>query len=186
MYNLTMAPKFQRAALCAVLVFPSSFLWAFQAPGANRVSIATRTPHAAPPHPESVPEAELRIDSALVEIPVHVTTRDGRPINNLDPANFRVFEDSVEQRISYFTQDDAPLSVGILFDCSGSMHNKIQKSAEAAATFFKTANTQDEFFLVEFSEKPKLTVPFTADSDEISQRISRIKPFGRTSLLDAI
>jgi Ca-activated chloride channel family protein len=115
-----------------------------------------------------------------------VTTRDGSPVTNLAKDNFHVFEDSVEQQISYFTQDDAPLSVGMLFDTSGSMNNKIKKSSQAAATFFKTANTQDEFFLVEFSERAKLTVPFTPDSDEIYKRISHIKPFGRTSLLDAI
>jgi Ca-activated chloride channel family protein len=128
----------------------------------------------------------LRIDSALVEIPVHVTKRDGSAVTSLMKDNFHVFEDGVEQRIHYFTQDDAPLSVGVLFDASGSMHNKMKKSSEAMATFFKTANAQDEFFLVEFSDRAKLTVPFSEDLDAITRRISHIKPFGRTSLLDAI
>ena len=60
------------------------------------------------------------------------------------------------------------------------------ESAEAAAAFFKTASTGDEFFLVEFGEKPKLMMPFTSDSDQIYKKIARTRPFGRTSLIDAI
>jgi VWFA-related protein len=74
----------------------------------------------------------------------------------------------------------------LLYDISGSMRNKIKKSAEAAAAFFKTSNPEDEFFLIEFSDRPKLTVPFTSDPDEVYDRIVHAKPFGRTSLLDAI
>jgi len=134
----------------------------------------------------NAPVAELRVDSSLVEIPVHVSLRDGSSVTGLGKDNFRVFEDGVEQKINYFSQDDAPLSVGLLFDASGSMHNKMRKSSEAMATFFKTANAQDEFFLVEFSDRAKLTMPFSEDLDAIYHRILKIRPFGRTSLLDAI
>jgi VWFA-related protein len=82
--------------------------------------------------------------------------------------------------------EDAPLSIGLVFDSSGSMHTKIRKSAEAAAVFFKIANPEDEFFLIEFNDRPKLTVPFTQDSQEVYNRIARIRASGRTSLLDAI
>jgi VWFA-related protein len=74
----------------------------------------------------------------------------------------------------------------MVFDSSGSMHTKIHKSSEAAAAFFKTANPEDEFFLVEFNDRPKLSVPFTRDSDEIYNRIAHVRAVGRTSLLDAI
>ena len=128
----------------------------------------------------------LRVDSTLVLIPAHVTTAAGTSVTNLTPEHFRLFEDNVEQKITHFAKDDAPISIGLVFDSSGSMHNKIRKSSEAAATFFKTANAEDEFFLVEFNEHPRLTVYFTPDSDEIYRRIAHIRPFGRTSLLDAI
>ena len=130
--------------------------------------------------------ADIRVDSSLVLIPAHVTTAFGTSVNTLRKKDFRVFEDDSPREITYFSREDAPLSIGLLFDASGSMHNKIRKAAEAAAAFFKTANPEDEFFLIEFSEKPKLTVPFTPDSDEIYDRIAHAKPFGRTSLLDAI
>jgi VWFA-related protein len=126
------------------------------------------------------------VDSSLVLIPVHATSATGTSITDLVAPNFQVFEDGVEQKIAYFVKEDAPLSVGLLFDSSGSMMNKIHKSAQAAAAFFKTANASDEFFLVEFGERPKLQMPFTSDSDQIYRKIIHLRPFGRTSLIDAI
>jgi len=130
--------------------------------------------------------ADLRIDVPLVLIPVHVATPMGASITNLGRESFRLYEDGVEQTITHFGKEDAPVSIGLLFDASGSMGNKIRKSAEAAAAFFKTANDDDEFFLIEFNERPKLTVPFTRDSDAIYRHIAHTRPVGRTALLDAL
>ena len=132
------------------------------------------------------PHADLRVDVPLILIPVHVTTSLGTSVTDLRQENFRVFEDGVEQPVTNFAKEDAPVSIGMVFDSSGSMHTKIHKSSEAAAAFFKTANPEDEFFLVEFNDRPKLSVPFTRDSDEIYNRIARVRAVGRTSLLDAI
>src|SRR5579864_1309211 len=135
---------------------------------------------------KSFPEVHLRVDTSVVLVPVHATSKIGTSITDLTEANFKVLEDGVEQRITYFSKQDAPLSVGLVFDSSGSMTNKIRKSADAAAAFFKTANAGDEFFLVEFGERPKLRMPFTTDADEIYRKIVQSRPFGRTSLIDAI
>ena len=132
------------------------------------------------------PHADLRVDVPLILIPVHVTTSLGTSVTDLRQENFRVFEDGVEQPVTNFAKEDAPVSIGMVFDSSGSMHTKIHKSSEAAAAFFKTANPEDEFFLVEFNDRPKLSVPFTRDSDEIYNRIAHVRAVGRTSLLDAI
>jgi VWFA-related protein len=134
----------------------------------------------------SPPVADLRVDVPLALIPVHVTTELGASVTNLQKDNFRIFEDGVEQKITAFSSEDAPLSIGLLFDTSGSMRNKIRKSAEAATAFFRTANADDEFFLIEFNERAKLTVPFTRDANLIYQHIMHTRPLGRTSLLDAI
>ena len=107
-------------------------------------------------------------------------------MTDLVQANFRVLEDGIEQKITHFSREDAPLSVGLVFDSSGSMSNKIRKSATAAAAFFKTSNAGDEFFLVEFGDRPKLRTPFTNDADEVYRKIARTKAYGRTSLIDAI
>src|SRR4029079_6625744 len=132
------------------------------------------------------PEGTLRIDASLVLIPAQVTTRSGAPVMDLKRGDFRLYEDGAQQDISYFAKDDAPVSIGLLLDSSGSMKNKKQKATEAAAAFFKTANSEDEFFLIEFDERPKLAVPFTTDTELLYHAISRTRPFGRTSLFDAI
>lgn len=164
----------------SALIFACSLLFQSDGPITPRV----RSVAAAATAP--LPRADLRVDVPLALIPVHVTTELGATVTTLTRENFRVFEDGVEQTITQFASEDAPVSIGLLFDASGSMRNKIRKSAEAAAAFFRTANKDDEFFLVEFNEHPKLAVPFTRDADAIYQHILRTKAIGRTSLLDAI
>jgi Ca-activated chloride channel family protein len=138
------------------------------------------------PAPPAETQSVLRVDSCLIQIPAHVTTAIGASVTNLIRENFRLFEDGVEQTLTDFARDDAPISIGVLFDTSGSMQNKMQKSSEAAAAFFRTAGAEDEFFLVKFSGKAKLTVPFTRDSGELYSAIVHTRPAGQTSLLDAI
>jgi Ca-activated chloride channel family protein len=149
----------------------------------DRIEIATRV--AAKPVTELLP-AHLRVDTSLVLVPVHVTTPLGIAVTDLTKTNFQIFENNVEQTITHFSKDDAPISIGLVFDASGSMRNKLHKSSEAAAAFFRTANADDEFFLVEFNERPRLAVPFTSDSDELYNHIVHTRTMGRTSLLDAI
>jgi Ca-activated chloride channel family protein len=186
-YNLPMARTDTYAACLAVAIFACSPCWAFQASGVDTaVSILPRFRPAVSTGQSILPKADIRVDSALVLVPAQVTNVLGTPVTDLHKDDFRVFEDGVEQPITNFSREDAPLSIGLLFDISGSMRNKIKKATEAAAAFFKTSNPQDEFFLIEFSDRPKLTVPFTSDPDEIYDRIAHTKPFGRTSLLDAI
>ena len=150
------------------------------------VSIIPRAAPSASLNPDAVRSEHLRVDAPLVLVPVHAVSAAGANVTDLAAVNFQVFEDGIEQKITYFSQDDAALSVGLVFDSSGSMSNKIDKSANAAASFFKTSNTGDEFFLVEFGERPKLVTPFTFDSDEVYRKIAHTKAFGRTSMIDAI
>lgn len=182
-----MAPNFSKALTLPLLALFSAPLFAFQTASLDTpVSIPRRTRTPAPPLADEAPAAHLRVDSSLVLIPVHVSTQLGTAVTNLTRDNFRLFEENVEQPITYFGKDDAPISVGVVLDISGSMQDRIRKAAEAAAKFLRSANAQDEFFLVEFSERAKLTVPFTTNSDEVYRRISRARPYGRTSLYDAV
>ena len=150
------------------------------------VSIVPRSVPEVAVNPNEAPQGHLRVDTSLVLVPVHATSPIGANITDLSATSFRVFEDGIDQKITLFSKEDAPLSVGLVFDSSASMNNKIRKSAEAAAAFLKTSNTGDEFFLIEFGERPKLLTPFTADSNQIYRQITRSRPFGRTSLIDAI
>jgi Ca-activated chloride channel homolog len=151
-----------------------------------QVSITPRVP-LKPPAPATLAgRANIRVDSTLVLIPVSVVDPMNRFVTGLEKQHFRVFEDKVEQKITQFSSEDAPLSVCIVFDTSGSMGPKLQKSREAVAQFLKTANPDDEFCLIEFNDRPQLVVPFTHDTDEIQSRLTFTQSRGRTALLDAV
>jgi len=130
--------------------------------------------------------ANIRVDTELVLIPVTVTDPLNRFVTGLDKDHFKLFEDKIEQKITHFASEDAPLSVGFVFDVSGSMGAKLRKSREAVAQFLKTANPEDEFFLVQFSDRPELAVKFTSEGEEIQNRLTFTQSRGRTALLDAI
>ena len=135
---------------------------------------------------EILPKANIRVDTNLVLIPVTVTDPMNRFVTGLEKENFRLFEDKKEQTITAFSDEDAPLSVGVIFDCSGSMGHKLEKSRLAVAQFFKTANPEDEFFLVQFNDTANLVQPFTQNLEEIQNRLTFTNSKGRTALLDAV
>lgn len=152
-----------------------------------RVGIEPRTSTAVP----RVNEAEtrtpnIRVDTNLVLI--NVTVRDplNRFVTGLEKEQFRLFEEKVEQKIVQFASEDAPLSIGLVFDASSSMGSKLQKARQAAAQFFKTANPEDEFFLVQFNDRPELVVPFTQSTEEIQNRLTFTQAKGKTALLDGV
>jgi VWFA-related protein len=152
----------------------------------DRVEIVPRARPTSSASATDTHTASIRVDSSLVLIPVHVTTPLGATVTNLERENFQLFEENAPQTITLFANDDAPMSIGLLFDASGSMKNKRQKVSQAAASFFKTANKEDEFFLVQFNDWAKLVVPFTPDVDEVYSRIAGVRPYGRTALLDGV
>jgi len=144
-------------------------------------------PRARPSAPAaSGPRADIRVDTTVVLIPVTVTDPLNRFVTGLEKEHFKVFEDKVEQQIAYFASEDAPLSIGLVFDTSGSMGNKLSKSREAVSQFFKTANPEDEFFLVQFNDRPELIQDFTTNLEEIQNRLTFTQAKGRTALLDAV
>src|SRR5580700_3502143 len=131
-------------------------------------------------------KANIRVDTTLVLIPVAVTDPMMRFVTGLDKENFKVYEDKVEQVVTQFSSEDAPLSVGIVFDTSGSMGAKLFKSRQAVTQFMKTANPEDEFFLVCFNDRPELVVSLTPDTEEIQNRLTFTQAKGRTALLDGV
>jgi len=151
-----------------------------------RVEITPRVKPPANAPDDTDRRSSIRIDTTLVLIPVSVTDPMNRFVTGLERDHFKVFEDKVEQDIRQFSSEDAPLSVGLVFDTSGSMGNKLQKARQAVAQFFKTANPEDEFFLVQFNDRPELVVPFTRSTEEIQNRLTFTQSKGRTSLLDGI
>ncbi len=144
-------------------------------------------PRAKPTSPEApTPRANIRIDTTVVLIPVTVTDPLNRFVTGLERENFRLFEDKTEQKLLHFASEDAPLSVGLVFDTSGSMGSKLDKSRQAVAQFFKTTNPEDEFFLVEFNDRPELVNGFTTSLEEIQNKLTFTQSKGRTALLDGV
>ncbi len=152
------------------------------------VSITPRTSTKSPEPNETVVDrrANIRVDTTLVLIPVSVTDPMSRFVTGLDKENFKLAENGIEQEISQFSSEDAPLSIGLVFDTSGSMGSKLQKSREAVKQFLKTANPEDEFFLIQFNDRPEMVIPFTPDTEEIENRLMFTQAKGRTALLDGV
>jgi VWFA-related protein len=104
----------------------------------------------------------------------------------LDREYFKIYEDKVEMPITHFASDEVPMTVGLVFDSSGSMGPKLQKSRAAVAEFLKIANPEDEFSLVEFSDTARLAVPLTREFRDIQNRLMFTQSKGRTALLDGL
>ena len=128
----------------------------------------------------------IRVDTTLILVPVSVSDPLNRPVSGLEKENFRLFEDKVPQPITQFAMDDEPVAVGLVFDTSGSMGEKLTRSRMAATEFVRIANPEDEFFLVEFDNSPRLRVPLTHDTGTIENELIFSKSHGSTALLDAV
>jgi Ca-activated chloride channel homolog len=132
------------------------------------------------------PRSNLRVDRTEVLVPVAVNDRFNRPVTGLEQENFKIFDDKVEQAISSFSMEDEPVAVALVFDTSGSMRGTEREERMAASEFFKTANPEDEFALVEFDSAPKLIVPITPDPAKITYQLMFTHTRGSTALLDAV
>ncbi len=134
----------------------------------------------------SVRDKRIKVDVSLVLVNVTVTDPYNRLVTGLEQDNFRVYEDKIEQEVVHFSSEDVPISIGLVFDMSGSMSAKLDKARMAAVQFFKTANPQDEFFLVTFNDRAQLVSQFTNSVEELQTRLMYVQAKGRTALLDAI
>lgn len=122
----------------------------------------------------------------MVLVPVTVTDRNGKSIEGLQAKDFTILEDQVSQPIVSFGADDAPCSVGLVLDVSGSMRNTLGSAKGVAQTFFQTANPGDEFLLLTVSSQPEAVAGFTTDVVDLEENIARTSPNGMTALIDTV
>jgi len=122
----------------------------------------------------------------LVMVPVTVTDKRGATVLGLARDNFQVFEDKIAQTIVSFSGQDEPCSVGLIFDVSGSMRDKLPAAKEATRAFFRTANPKDEAFLVTVSSLPEVHTGFTTDTAAIESRVQASHSGGRTAFIDSV
>ena len=128
----------------------------------------------------------LRMDVNMTLIPVSVTDPLDHPLMGLKKADFRLFEENAEQEILSFSSEEGPVSLGIVFDTSGSMRNRIDKSIAGIRQFLDTTLPGDEFLLVRFSDVPQLVTGFTTQPEDIDRELNIAEPQGWTALRDAM
>src|SRR5712671_4644661 len=113
----------------------------------------------------------IKVDVDLVLVNATVSDSKGRLVTGLEQENFRIWEDKVEQKAEYFSSEDTPMSIGLIFDATGSMEDKISRARDAAVSFLKIGNPEDEYFLVTFSQRPELTEGFTSDISRLQSHM---------------
>ena len=109
-----------------------------------------------------------------------------RLVTGLERDNFQVIENNEVQQIKSFSTQDAPVTIGIVFDLSGSMNSKFARARKALSEFLRTSNPQDEYFVVGFNDRPAVIVDYTSEIDDVDARMVMLKPANRTALIDAI
>lgn len=162
-------------------------------PPASTTATPTNEPKGTEAAPESGPSALkihpgsfIRMNVDMVLVPVTITDPLNRLVTGLEKEDFQIYENNGEQKISSFACEDAPVSIGIIFDLSGSMSSKLVRAREAILQFIKTANPQDEFFVIGFNDRPALIEDFTSSVEDIQARLATVHAEHRTALLDAI
>lgn len=132
------------------------------------------------------PTAHYLVNSDLVLVPVTVTTKNGQAVNGLGADDFRVFEDRIAQDVTHFTAEDAPTTIGLVFDRSGSMESKMSRAKAAVETVLRNEHPGDEFFLIRFATTAELTIGLTNQADQVRQAVEKTETFGSTAILDAM
>src|SRR5262249_27604980 len=127
----------------------------------------------------------LQLATGVVNVTVSVTDPYGRVVTGLSKDHFEVFDDRVKQQSAHVTDDDAPVSLGIVYDVSGSMKERIGRSIRALRRFIETSHNDDDFFLIGFNDRAKLVQDFTTSGDRIIGHLMFVAPKGSTALYDA-
>jgi Ca-activated chloride channel homolog len=153
--------------------------------GLLSVSGYAQEPEATPP--EDDPNRPVRIKTDLVTLTLTVTDLYGRYVSGLTKNNFTIFDNNKEQEVTFFSDSDAPVSVGILFDVSGSMSgDKINKARTALERFINSSHPSDEYFLIAFNSRAQLLMDRTRDGEAVIRKLTLVQPSKNTALYDAV
>ncbi|MBX7171909.1 MAG: VWA domain-containing protein [Pyrinomonadaceae bacterium] len=164
--------------------------------GCSILTILGQTPTPTPtPTPSETPqiiddddkEKEIKIQTDLVTLTLTVTDQFGRYVSGLTKSAFTVVDNNEEQDLTYFSTTDAPVSVGILFDVSGSMNGeKIAKARKALEKFIRTSHPNDEYFLIAFNTRAQLLLDRTRNGEAVLDKLTLVQPKANTALYDAV
>ena len=188
-------PRGWRSAKAFLPALGFLLLWAGSARGQENPLGQVNTPAPAVAKPAEAPGsvqaprstiAKIHVDANLVLVPMTVTDPMNRLVTGLEAPNFEVFDNNVGQLIKSFSTEDAPVTIGVVFDLSGSMQSKFVRARKALSEFLRTSNPADEFFVVAFNDKPAVIVDYTSDVDDVEARMVMLHPENRTALIDAV
>ena len=130
-------------------------------------------------------DGKIQLATDIVNVTISVTDPYGRFVTGLGKDHFEVFDDKVKQQIAHFTDEDSPVSLGIVYDVSGSMKERINRSVRALRRFIETSHQDDDFFLIAFNDRAKLIQDFTVSGDNVLGHLMFVAPHGSTALYDA-
>lgn len=136
--------------------------------------------------PLDQPTPAFRAGVDVVSLNVTVSDLDGRFITNLDQTNFQVYEDGVQQNVTFFTRTQLPIALAMLIDTSASMDEKMATAQEAAIGFSQRLRPEDLVEIVDFDSRVNILQTFTNDAVELEQAIQQTSAGGSTSLYNAI
>lgn len=151
------------------------------------LTAVAQTPTPTPGVPDDPnPNTVIRSNTDLVTLTLTVTDLYGRYVSGLKKDAFKVYDNNKEQEITFFSDADAPVSIGILFDVSDSMSGeKIGKARKALERFINTSHPSDEYFLIAFNSRAQLLLDRTRDGDAVLQKLTLVQPRNNTALYDA-
>lgn len=150
-------------------------------------AILAQKPETSPTPPPDIDPKSISVKTDLITLTLTVTDLYGRYVSGLTKNAFTVTDDGKEQEITFFSDSDAPASVGILFDVSGSMNgDKIAKARNALAKFINTSHPSDEYFLIAFNKRAQLVLDRTRDGEAVLDKLTLIEPKHNTALYDAV
>lgn len=131
-------------------------------------------------------DGTIKLETAIVTIPVSVTDREGRLLSDLKKREFRIYEDGVEQQIESFQSIEVPFHVVLLLDTSMSARFKLSDIQAAALAFVNQLRAEDKVIVVSFDSSVYLMCDFTSDREQLRQAIYRTKTGGSTKLFEAV
>lgn len=151
------------------------------------LTLSAQSPQATPPDDDDGnerPVASVKTD--LVTLTLTVMDPYGRLLSGLNKNAFTIYDNNEVQEIEYFSDADAPVSIGILFDVSGSMSGeKIRKAQKALERFINTSHPSDEYFLIAFNKRAQLLMDRTRDGEALLRKLTLVEPKNNTALYDA-
>jgi Ca-activated chloride channel homolog len=136
--------------------------------------------------PQLPKPSDIRVDVDMALVPVTVLDPSGRNVLGLQPGNFKLFDGSNQMPIASFGRQDAPVSIGLIYDFSGSMGDKANEASDAPIELFQKLNATDEAFLITVSDHAELNYGFTSDFAELQNALLFANPKGTTPLLDGV